>query len=46
MAERTEALRKSMWMRVLAHFEKGDILLLQNEINMLDYIIDCAYEKE
>ena len=31
---------------VLAHFEKGDILLLQNEINMLDYIIDCAYEKE
>ena len=30
---------------VLAHFEKGDILLLQNEINMLDYIIDCAYEK-
>ena len=30
---------------MLAHFEKGDILLLQNEINMLDYIIDCAYEK-
>lgn len=32
--------------QVLAHFEKGDILLLQNEINELDYIIDCAYEKE
>ena len=31
---------------VLAHFEKGDILLLQNEINMLDYIIDQAYEKK
>ncbi|MGN1193762.1 MAG: ribokinase [Dorea sp.] len=30
---------------VLLHFESGDILLLQNEINMLDYIIDQAYEK-
>ena len=30
---------------VLADFEKGDILLLQNEINELDYIIDSAYEK-
>lgn len=29
---------------VLAHFEKGDILLLQNEVNLLDYIIDKAYE--
>lgn len=29
---------------VLSHFEKGDILLLQNEVNMLDYIIDRAYE--
>ncbi len=29
---------------VLSHFEKGDILLLQNEINELDYIIDKAYE--
>ena len=27
------------------YFEKGDILLLQNEINELDYIIDRAYEK-
>ena len=31
---------------VLSAFEKGDILLLQNEINELDYIIDQAYEKE
>lgn len=31
---------------VLAHFEKGDLILLQNEINELDYIIDRAYEKE
>ncbi|HCT90837.1 MAG TPA: ribokinase, partial [Lachnospiraceae bacterium] len=30
---------------VLGHFEKGDILLLQNEINLLDYIIDRAYER-
>lgn len=30
---------------VLSHFEKGDILLLQNEVNLLDHIIDCAYEK-
>lgn len=30
---------------VLASFEKGDIILLQNEINELDYIIDKAYEK-
>lgn len=30
---------------VLSGFEKGDILLLQNEINLLDYIIDTAAEK-
>lgn len=30
---------------VLASFEKGDIILLQNEINELDYIIDEACEK-
>lgn len=28
---------------VLAYFEKGDILLLQNEVNLLPYIIDKAY---
>lgn len=27
----------------LAHFEKGDMLLLQNEINMPEYIIEQAY---
>ena len=31
---------------VLDSFEKGDIILLQNEINELDYIIDRAYEKK
>lgn len=30
---------------VLGNFEAGDILLLQNEINLLDCIIDRAYEK-
>ncbi|MBE5935604.1 MAG: ribokinase [Lachnospiraceae bacterium] len=31
---------------VLEHFEKGDILLLQNEVNLLPYIVDEAYKKE
>lgn len=31
--------------QVLSNFEKDDILLLQNEINELPYIIDRAYEK-
>lgn len=30
---------------VLSNFDNGDMLLLQNEINLLDYIIDKAYEK-
>lgn len=30
---------------VLKNFDKGDILLLQNEVNLLPYIIDKAYEK-
>lgn len=30
---------------VLDDFGTGDILLLQNEINMIDYIVDRAYEK-
>lgn len=30
---------------ILSHFEKGDILLLQNEISSMDYIIDKGYEK-
>lgn len=29
---------------VLSHFGKNDCLLLQNEINLLDYIIERAYE--
>ncbi|HCJ08422.1 MAG: ribokinase [Lachnospiraceae bacterium] len=30
---------------VLAGFEKGDILLLQNEVNNVAYMVDKAYEK-
>ena len=30
---------------VLSHFEKGDYLLLQNEVNLVDYMVDQAYEK-
>ncbi len=30
---------------VLSHFSAGDIVLLQNEINMLTEIMDAAYEK-
>ena len=30
---------------VLSHFGSDDILLLQNEVNMLPYIVDKAYEK-
>ena len=30
---------------VLAHFTSDDILLLQNEVNLLPYIVDKAFEK-
>lgn len=30
---------------VLNHFQKGDMLLLQNEINLVDYIIEAAFQK-
>ncbi len=31
---------------VLGHFDKGDILLLQNEVNLVDYMIEQAYAKQ
>lgn len=31
--------------KVISRFDAGDVLLLQNEINLLAYIIDKAYEK-
>ncbi len=30
---------------VLAYFDKGDIILLQNEINNIEYIVEKAYDK-
>lgn len=30
---------------VFSHFEKGDYLLLQNEVNLVEYMVDMAYEK-
>ena len=30
---------------VLSQFDKSDVIVLQNEINMLDVIIDNAYDK-
>ena len=30
---------------VLSHFDREDMLLLQNEVNLLPYIVDRAYEK-
>ena len=31
--------------RVLSDFESGDLLLIQNEINLLDVLIEMAYER-
>lgn len=41
-----EMVKKEYVDNVLSHFEKGDIILLQNEINYVDYIIDSAYKKQ
>ena len=41
-----QAFTKDYIDEVLAHSEREDILLLQNEVNELDYIIDKAYERE
>ena len=30
---------------VLENFQEGDMLLLQNEINLVDYIVEVAYKK-
>ena len=38
-------LTKEFVDEVLSHFDEGDILLLQNEVNLIPYIVDRAYEK-
>ena len=40
-----QMLTESYVDEVLAGFEAGDILLLQNEVNQLPYIVDKAFEK-
>ena len=41
-----QSITKEFVDEVLSHFDKGDMLLLQNEISELDYIIEKASEKE
>jgi ribokinase len=41
-----QRLTKKYIDNVLNDFEEGDLLLLQNEVNMLKYIIDQAYSKK
>lgn len=40
-----QCLTKEYVDEVLGNFYRGDLLLLQNEINLLPYIVDRAYEK-
>lgn len=40
-----ECLAEAYVDEVMANFEAGDMLLLQNEVNRLPYMIDRAYEK-
>lgn len=40
-----QKLTKEFVDEVLSHFGSDDILLLQNEVNLLPYIVDKAYEK-
>lgn len=40
-----QMLTESYVDEVLSHFAPGDILLLQNEVNLLPYIVERAFEK-
>ncbi len=40
-----QKLTKAFVDDVLSHFGADDVLLLQNEVNLLPYIVDSAYEK-
>lgn len=40
-----QRLTESFVDEVLSHFDSGDILLLQNEVNLMPYIVDRAYER-
>ena len=39
-------ISEDMINETLSHFDEGDILLLQNEINNIDKIVNCAYAKK
>lgn len=39
------AIEKTYVDAVLSHFASGDVLLLQNEINDVDYVVEKAFEK-
>lgn len=41
-----ETISKNYIDRVLENFNKGDIVLLQNEISNVDYIVKTAYQKQ
>lgn len=40
-----QAISEEQIDEVLTHFSKGDYLVLQNEINNLPYLVDCAYAR-
>lgn len=40
-----QAITKEQVNQVISQFEKDDFIVLQNEINELDYIVTCAHEK-
>lgn len=41
-----QSITKEQIENVFEHFEKDDFIVLQNEINELDYIVKCAKERE
>ncbi len=41
-----QSITKEQVENVFQHFEKNDFIVLQNEINELDYIVKCARERE
>lgn len=38
-------IKRAFIEEVVGQFAEGDILLIQNEINELPYLVDCAYER-
>ncbi len=38
------SITKENVLKVMEHFEKGDFLILQNEINQMSFIMECAHK--